>query len=1111
MAISRQKAGPHPHLAAPYHYGNAGLTALERAAAIRSGGRRSGITVLSHARSAAAIRSGGRRSGITVLSHARLAAAQASGGSVWADIQAMSLADQEFFFGNDQAVQPPDTQVAAGHGAVLEADNDTISIWSKTGALVAIADANLFFGVPSTFAFSDPRVLYDAQSGQWFMSGFSFDAANDSRTYLAVSATSDPTGIWNVYTVEDNSATKALTDQPMIGVCNDKVVMSWNEFIAPPPPPPLPVPVTLPITSYSHMLVDPVHQHIFFSSGAGSASILVTDYSGHTVATIANEPGATGLALSGDGSTVYAALANGDAISAISTTTLAETARYSTGAQSGPTYVAYTSGKIWFGYGAAGGNGGIGSIDPSTSPATVTLKATGDSWYSAPMVTANPNGELVAGEPGQSPNQLASYNVSSGTATVLAPQQFFQSAANLNSFQITPDGTDVVTASGFPYYQQVFRVSDLAADGTYPTAAYPGSVSISSNGYVAAGTYAGSNAIFVYPPRGATPVNTFTFGSNWLAADGAALTPDGSELFAVTLQGGPTGAPQLTIIPNPEQPPPAPPGPTTAAQTLVLQKSALLAGSSTVNAELFSNASEYRIVPAQSLGGATTTCWMTVSKADTALPGGSSSSPTVGVIAVAGLPNSAGTAGVTLTETDLPVTATAPPPDPAQPTAATNDTANADNLLSAVWQNNQLWTSATESCKLTNDTATRNCMRLIEVNTSSTPSVSQDLTLSTLGLDEYYPAVSLDKVGDLYVAYTASSSGLDPGAYAVISPAASIGTFTAPLTIGAGSAAYAGGTNARWGDYSAAAPDPSAPGAVWVAGEYAPPDAASGDWGTAAGLVSLSAAPAPEMAVGAEGSDGQLWAQAPQLGSGWHPLGGRIIAPPAVAAAASPFSSAPAEPLFIGTGTDRQLWIRSAAASWQPVGAAQCIGGPGAVVVGGTLTVACRGTDNALWYNTAPWPGSAPLPAFTSPWQSLGGVLSAAPAIAPVGGVLTFFVRGTSGAIYTRTLASGYSATPWGCIGAPAAAVETASNDTYFACQGGDHSLWIAINGGAGWSDAVSQGGTLTGGPAVAAGSLETDILAEGTDKAVWDISTIADWHSLGGAVVGGVGAAALN
>lgn len=316
--------------------------------------------------------------------------------------------------------------------------------------------------------------------------------------------------------------------------------------------------VQLPIAQYSHMLVDPVHKHIFITSGTGYSTILVTDYSGQTVATISGEPGATGLALSGNGSTVYAALANGDAISAISTSTLTETARYSTGAGADPTYVAYTSGKIWFGYGAAT-QGGIGSINPRTRPATLTLNATNDpanTWYAAPMLSASRDGKLVAGEPSQSPVQLATYDVSSGTAKVLAPSTFItaasgESAGNMAAMQITPDGKDVVVASGYPYYHQVFQVSNLAAAGEYPTTNYPNSVSISRNGTVAAGTDAGSNEVFLFAPGGSTPLNTYDFGSDWLASDGVALTPNGRELFAVT-SPGPYGAnPTLNIITNP--------------------------------------------------------------------------------------------------------------------------------------------------------------------------------------------------------------------------------------------------------------------------------------------------------------------------------------------------------------------------------------------------------------------------------------------------------------------------------------------------------------------------------------------------------------------------------
>lgn len=267
------------------------------------------------------------------------------------------------------------------------------------------------------------------------------------------------------------------------------------------------------------------------------------------------------------------------------------------------------------------------------------------------------------------------------------------------------------------------------------------------------------------------------------------------------------------------------------------------------------------------------------------------------------------------------------------------------------------------------------------------------------------------------------------------------------------------------------------------------------------------------VAVGAEGTDGQLWAHAPQLGGGWQPLGGQIVAPPAVVAPPKANGATPAQPLFIATAPTKQLWIRSLTAGWEPVGpaTAYCLGAPAAVIVGSTLTVACAGTDNALWVNSATMPSSG-LPVFTSAWTSLGGVLSAGPAVAPVGGAgaVTFFVNGSNGQVFTRTLAAGYTATPWFCTGQPAAALQASTGTTTFACNAGG-ALWESASTGAGWSSAVSAGGVLLGGPAVAATSEETEFLAEGTDQAVWPLVTLGGWSSLGGMVIGGVGAAGLN
>jgi hypothetical protein len=326
----------------------------------------------------------------------------------------------------------------------------------------------------------------------------------------------------------------------------------------------IPTTVPLPITGAYQMLVDPVHQHLFIASGANS--VLVMNYSGQTVATIANEPGATGLALSSDGSTVYAALAGGDAISAISTSTLIENTRYATGTGTDPTYVAYTSGKIWFGYGGAiAGTGAIGSIDPSTSPATVTLDVTNASvntWIAAPMLTASPNGDLVVGEPNQNPIQIASYDVSSGTPAVLAAPRIIPNSDFLSSMQITPDGKDVVIAGSSNSSHQIFQVSDLSLAGAYPTVTNPDAVSIAINGTVAAGTNqniadpcacSSSSEVFLFAPGGSTPLYTHVFQSEILSD--VAIAPDGSELFAIT-RSSPFGTnPTLNIIGDPAQRP----------------------------------------------------------------------------------------------------------------------------------------------------------------------------------------------------------------------------------------------------------------------------------------------------------------------------------------------------------------------------------------------------------------------------------------------------------------------------------------------------------------------------------------------------------------------------
>jgi hypothetical protein len=130
-----------------------------------------------------------------------------------------------------QGVEPPDTQVAVGPGFVGEALNDTLSVWTRGGSLAASADLNVFFSIPTGagYFFSDPRIVHDAASGRWFLSGMGVNpTVSNSNIYLAVSVSADPTGGWFIY--ELASVTGVIGDQPKIGVSDDKLVISWNDF-----------------------------------------------------------------------------------------------------------------------------------------------------------------------------------------------------------------------------------------------------------------------------------------------------------------------------------------------------------------------------------------------------------------------------------------------------------------------------------------------------------------------------------------------------------------------------------------------------------------------------------------------------------------------------------------------------------------------------------------------------------------------------------------------------------------------------------------------------------------------------------------------------------------
>ncbi|WP_328669174.1 Ig-like domain repeat protein [Streptomyces sp. NBC_00328] len=296
----------------------------------------------------------------------------------------------------------------------------------------------------------------------------------------------------------------------------------------------------LPVASVADVVVDSVHERVFVSDRTGG-KVVATDYSGNVVGTLGSLPQAGGLELSADSQTLYVAVTGSDEIAAIDTAGLTESARYSTGTADAPATLARAGGKLWFGYGTAA-SGNIGSLDLSGPDAVLAVAQDSSTrWYYAPRLASNPAtpGVLAAGVPGLSPSAVATYDVSGPDAPRLLAQG--EAGSNLRDLAVTPDGDQVVTASGWPYKHQVLSTTDLKEVGSYPTDAYPNAVDIAADGTVAAGIDGMYEPdVYIFEPGTTEPVRKYEFtdtGSGTLVPDGLAWEPDGDHLFAVTENG----------------------------------------------------------------------------------------------------------------------------------------------------------------------------------------------------------------------------------------------------------------------------------------------------------------------------------------------------------------------------------------------------------------------------------------------------------------------------------------------------------------------------------------------------------------------------------------------
>jgi hypothetical protein len=155
--------------------------------------------------------------------------------------------------GNQFSVEPPDQGLAVGNGFVVEAINSAFNVYDTNGIQLLLRPLALteLFGLPASINrttgkfgvfVGDVSCLFDPETQRWFV--LAFAALNDSqgnplrqsRLFLAVSQTSDPTGAFTNFVFNTTGTTNPdgfgarIPDFPHFAVDHFGLFISTNEF-----------------------------------------------------------------------------------------------------------------------------------------------------------------------------------------------------------------------------------------------------------------------------------------------------------------------------------------------------------------------------------------------------------------------------------------------------------------------------------------------------------------------------------------------------------------------------------------------------------------------------------------------------------------------------------------------------------------------------------------------------------------------------------------------------------------------------------------------------------------------------------------------------------------
>jgi len=148
--------------------------------------------------------------------------------------------------------QPSDMALAAGAGFVLQGVNTSFAVYNQSGTLQAgwPKTAQAFFGIPNNTCdpshggkpfLSDPRALYDPNTGRWFVAILQVEGASGvggscphlSGYWVGVSQTSNPNGAWfrTFFNMGFITGTTRAVDFTMIGLSPTSLTLGGDIYL----------------------------------------------------------------------------------------------------------------------------------------------------------------------------------------------------------------------------------------------------------------------------------------------------------------------------------------------------------------------------------------------------------------------------------------------------------------------------------------------------------------------------------------------------------------------------------------------------------------------------------------------------------------------------------------------------------------------------------------------------------------------------------------------------------------------------------------------------------------------------------------------------------------